>query len=91
MDELTRIRQVLEQMDVPEWVVRMHPELIYDSQDERAVAIRVVVIDSAIAQPLPGRPRGMFRVDVIKAFQEAGIELYPYVRFIAESEADLVP
>ena len=91
MNELERITEVLDGMDLPDWVVSLSAELTYDTDGERAVAICAIVEDRVIDRSPPDRPRSMFRVDVIDALRTAGIELYPFVRFVAESEAHLLP
>lgn len=90
MNELERITEVLDGMDLPDWVVSLSAKLMYDSLGERAVSVRAVIADATLDEASLGRRIGDFRVAVIQTLSAAGIELFPYVGYVAESEAELV-
>lgn len=91
MDTLERIREIVEGIGVPEYVVEVIYEPFTDSSGDPAVLIYIVFADEAteVEDDFYARASAL-REPITDAILQAGIEWFPHVRFRSQSEQEAI-
>jgi hypothetical protein len=79
--------EALNSAHLPEWVDRVNAEAMVDHTGEPALRVTVVVRNEREDVLEDGRALAAFSRGLLEALQAAGVELFPYTRFVTVAEA----
>lgn len=81
------IRAVIVDAGLPEWVADVRVQIMVDASGDVAADVQLVVGRGHDAVLSRGEALNAVRRRIQEAVDGAGIQLWPYVRFVAEAEA----
>jgi len=86
MSEEKQIREILDGIQMPDSIAGTEFRLDLDHQGEPAARIRVIIKDEAWNDDWPYQYADGIRRSIRDAFQEAGLEHWPYIDFFTEQD-----
>jgi hypothetical protein len=87
MSEVEQIRRALKKARLPDWVARTEVETMIDHTGDAAVRVTVVVREGREGVVRDGELISDISRRIHLAVDAAGVQLFPYTRFVGASEA----
>ncbi len=86
MSEEKQIRKLLDDIQMPDSIAGAEFQLGVNQYGEPAAYIRVIIKDEAWSDDRPYEFAQQILRNIYDAFQEAGLEHWPYMEFITEAD-----